>query len=127
MSAIVRAEMPAARLEQIRRRDREATRRRRAIVRGLPDPGLVPDRSMAEKRLKLPEGRPVLGTWVLHGACRGQDPELWFSADPADLQRAQAICARCPVRAQCSAAAEANPERYGVWGGTDRAQAARAS
>jgi WhiB family redox-sensing transcriptional regulator len=80
---------------------------------------------MAERRLRLPEGRPLLGTWVLAGACRGQDPELWFSADPADLQRVQAICARCPVRAQCSAAAEANAERYGVWGGTDRAQAGR--
>jgi WhiB family redox-sensing transcriptional regulator len=67
----------------------------------------------------------VLGTWVLAGACRGQDPELWFSPDPADVAKAQAICARCPVRPECSAAAEANAERYGVWGGTNREQAGR--
>jgi hypothetical protein len=95
---MARAEMPAARLEHIRRRDREATRRRRAIARGLPDPGPVPDWRMAEKRLRLPQGRPLLGTWVLAGACREEDPELWFSADPVGLERAQAICARCPVR-----------------------------
>jgi WhiB family redox-sensing transcriptional regulator len=82
---------------------------------------------MAERRLRLPEGLPVLGTWVLRGACREEDPELWFSANPAGLERAQAICARCPVRSQCSAAAEANAERYGAWGGTDREHAGRAS
>ena len=127
MSAMVRAEMSAARLEHVRRRDREATRRRRTIARGLPDAGPLSDWLMAEKRLRLPKSRPVLGGWVLPGACRSQDPELWFSADPADLERAQAICARCPVRSQCSAAAEANAERYGVWGGTDREHARRAS
>jgi len=127
VSAVVRAQMPAARLEHVRRRDRAATRRRRAIARGLPDPGPMPDWLIAEQRLRLPEGLPLLGTWVLAGACRGQDPELWFSADPAGIQRAQAICARCPVRAQCAAAAEANAERHGVWGGTDRGHAGRAS
>ncbi len=124
---MVRTEMPAAQLEHVRRRDREATRRRRAIARGLPDPGPVPDRVMQDKRLRLPAGRPVLGTWLLRGACPDENPELWFSAGPADLERARAICARCPVRRECSAAAEANAERYGVWGGTDRDQARRAS
>jgi hypothetical protein len=127
VSAMVRAEMPAAQLEHVRRRDREATRRRRAIARGLPDPGPVSDWAMEDKRLRLPQRRPVLGTWVLRGACRDEDPELWFSADPAGRERAQVICARCPVRSQCSAAAQANAERYGVWGGTDRDQARRPS
>jgi len=62
---MVRAEMPAARLEHVRRRDREAPSRRRAIARGLPDPGPVPDWGMQDKRLRLPAGLPVLGTWVL--------------------------------------------------------------
>ena len=124
MSAtVLRADMSAARLEHIRRRDREATRRRRAIARGLPDPGPVPDWRMAEKRLRLPAGWPVLGAWVRGAACRDEDPELWFSPGPADVAKAQAICARCPVRPECSAAAEANAELYGVWGGTDREHA----
>ena len=124
MSAtVLRADMSAARLEHIRRRDREATRRRRAIARGLPDPGPVPDWRMAEKRFRLPEGRPMLGAWVLSAACRDEDPELWFSPDPADVAKARAVCARCPVLSDCSAAAEANAELYGVWGGTDREHA----
>ena len=124
---MLRADLPAAQLEHIRRRDREAARRRRAIAGGLPDPGPVPDWLMAEKRLRLPGGLPVLGTWVLRAACRDEDPELWFSADLADSGRARAICAGCAVRGQCAAAAEANGELYGVWGGTDREQAGRVS
>jgi WhiB family redox-sensing transcriptional regulator len=31
--------------------------------------------------------------------------------------RAKAVCASCPVRAECLDAAIANGERYGVWGG----------
>jgi Transcription factor WhiB len=126
MSAtVLRADMSAAQLERIRRRDREATRRRRVIARGLPDPGPVPDWCMEDRRLRLRVGLPVLGAWVLSAACRDEDPQLWFSPDPADVAKAQAICARCPVRPECSAAAEANAELYGVWGGTDREHAGR--
>src|SRR5258708_6649000 len=104
---MVRTEMPAAQLEHVRRRDREATRRRRAIARGLPPPGRGPAGVRRDRRFGLPAGRPVLGTWLLRGACPDENPELWFSAGPADLERARAICARCPVRRECSAAAEA--------------------
>jgi WhiB family transcriptional regulator, redox-sensing transcriptional regulator len=127
VTAVVRADMPAAQLERIRRRDREATRRRRAIARGLPDPGPVSDLFTADRRLGLPEGLPVLGKWILRAACRDKDPDLWFSTAPADAGKAQAICAWCPVCSQCSAGAEANAELYGVWGGTDRDQARTAS
>jgi Transcription factor WhiB len=129
VTAVVRADLTAAQLEDLRRRDREATRRRRAIARGLSDPGpvRVSDWYLEEQRLRLSEGSPVLGTWILRAACGGEDPELWFSPDLADVSKAQTICARCPVRAQCAAAADANAEPYGVWGGTDREQARRAS
>ena len=128
MSAtVLRADMSAARLEHIRRRDREATRRRRAIARGLPDPGPVPDWCLEDRRLRLRIGLPVLGAWVRSAACRDEEPELWFSPDPSNVATAQAICARCPVRPQCSAAADANAERWGVWAGTDREHAGRAS
>lgn len=108
VTTALRAGMSAAQLERIRRRDREATRRRRAIARGLPEPGPVSDLFVADRRLGLPEGLPVLGKWILRAACRDQDPELWFSAAPADAGKAQAICTGCPVRSQCSAASEAS-------------------
>lgn len=95
----MRADLTAAQLEHVRRRDREATRRRRAIARGLPDPGpvRVADWYLEEERLKLPEGSLVLGTWILRAACGGEDPELWFSPDPTDASKAQTICAvPCP-------------------------------
>jgi hypothetical protein len=31
---------------------------------------------------------------------------------------ARAICAKCPIKAQCLAVALENKERYGMWGGT---------
>jgi WhiB family transcriptional regulator, redox-sensing transcriptional regulator len=126
-AVVLRSDMTQAQLERVRRRDRETTRRRRAIARGLPDPGPVPDWRMEDRKLRLPGSLPVLGSWILGAACRDEDPELWFSSAPDDIATAQAICTGCPVRGHCAVAAEANAELYGVWGGTDRAQARRAS
>jgi WhiB family transcriptional regulator, redox-sensing transcriptional regulator len=50
-------------------------------------------------------------------ACQVNDPDLWFAESPADLERAKALCANCPVRAQCLAGALARHEPWGVWGG----------
>lgn len=36
---------------------------------------------------------------------------------PDDVNRAKAICAVCPVRAQCLAYALVNWEKVGIWGG----------
>lgn len=46
------------------------------------------------------------GDWRHRAACRDVDPELFFpvgSAGPAQVQtaRAKAVCARCPVVAEC--------------------------
>ena len=49
--------------------------------------------------------------------CQVNDPDLWFAESPADLERAKALCAGCPVRAQCLAGALARHEPWGVWGG----------
>ena len=46
-----------------------------------------------------------------------RDPDLWFADDPADLERAKALCAGCPIRRECLAAALAQAEPWGVWGG----------
>jgi len=61
--------------------------------------------------------------WLAHGACRDEDPELFFpitSGGPSARQilAAKAVCARCPVRSDCLRYALDDPHSYGVWGGT---------
>ena len=53
----------------------------------------------------------------LEQPCRIHDPDLWFAESPADLERAKQLCGDCPVRAECLAAALAQRESCGVWGG----------
>jgi WhiB family transcriptional regulator, redox-sensing transcriptional regulator len=49
--------------------------------------------------------------------CQRHDPNLWFAEAPADLDRAKALCAQCPIRLACLAVAIDNAEFAGVWGG----------
>jgi WhiB family transcriptional regulator, redox-sensing transcriptional regulator len=49
--------------------------------------------------------------------CLREDPELWFSEQPADLELAKAHCQSCPRREPCLDGALARREPYGVWGG----------
>jgi WhiB family redox-sensing transcriptional regulator len=49
--------------------------------------------------------------------CRSGDADLWFAESPAELERAKAFCADCPVREACLAGALARREPWGVWGG----------
>lgn len=62
--------------------------------------------------------------WRQSAACRREDPELFFpigsvGAGAAEIQRAKAVCAGCPVRRPCLAFALATGQNYGVWGGYD--------
>jgi WhiB family transcriptional regulator, redox-sensing transcriptional regulator len=49
--------------------------------------------------------------------CQIEDPQLWFSERPADLEQAKTFCAGCPVRESCLAGALRRREYWGVWGG----------
>lgn len=49
--------------------------------------------------------------------CHRNDPDLWFAESPAELERAKALCASCPIRRECLAAALERQEPWGVWGG----------
>ncbi len=49
-------------------------------------------------------------------AC-GTNPDLFFAESPADVARAKELCASCPVRSACLAAALDRAEPWGVWGG----------
>jgi WhiB family redox-sensing transcriptional regulator len=57
--------------------------------------------------------------WQRRGACRrpGVDPDAFFPEKGGSTRAAKAICAGCPVKAQCLAYALANDDRFGVWGG----------
>ena len=46
-----------------------------------------------------------------------REPDLWFAEEPADLELAKSLCAGCPIRRQCLAAALDRAEPWGVWGG----------
>lgn len=56
--------------------------------------------------------------WEDLAACRVEDvADLFFPPRGGSCRPARAICAECPVRSDCLAAAMANDERDGVWGG----------
>jgi WhiB family redox-sensing transcriptional regulator len=42
---------------------------------------------------------------------------LWFSALPADLDLAKALCTTCVIRQMCLDGARKRGEPHGVWGG----------
>jgi WhiB family redox-sensing transcriptional regulator len=53
--------------------------------------------------------------WVKDAACRGMGPELFFPERGEDASTARAVCAGCPVAAEC--AEYGATERFGIWGG----------
>ena len=55
--------------------------------------------------------------WHQHGACRGADPNLFFPERGESVKEAKAVCARCPVRAECLEYALEQPGEIGIWGG----------
>ena len=62
--------------------------------------------------------------WQYDGACRGVDPETFFSPDAERGPRrrareaaAKALCNVCPVVQECLDHALTVREPYGVWGG----------
>jgi WhiB family redox-sensing transcriptional regulator len=60
--------------------------------------------------------------WWSHAACQYSDPDLFFpiaTSGPAleQVSGAKAVCARCPVRADCLRYALAAGPLQGIWGG----------
>ena len=73
---------------------------------------------------RLPGPNADLWDWQLDAACRGADPDVFYHPDAergprrtAREEAAKALCAQCPVRAECLAHALEAREPYGVWGG----------
>nr|WP_272885088.1 WhiB family transcriptional regulator [Corynebacterium phoceense] len=72
----------------------------------------------------MPGPTSELWEWQLHGACRGENSDVFYHPDGergrARAQRenrAKAICSGCPVIELCREHALASAEPYGVWGG----------
>ncbi|KOT47128.1 MULTISPECIES: WhiB family transcriptional regulator [Streptomyces] len=66
--------------------------------------------------------RDAVTAWQTLGACRGEDPDLFFpvgDTDPACAQvaEAKAVCRRCSVMGICKDWALTTGEEHGVWGG----------
>ncbi|GAB3571671.1 WhiB family transcriptional regulator [Amycolatopsis endophytica] len=61
--------------------------------------------------------------WHARAACRDEDPELFFPVSEMgpgarQVARAKAVCASCPVRAECLAYALDAGLDNGIFGGT---------
>ena len=64
--------------------------------------------------------------WDL-AACQSADPDIFFpvsDAGPgqAEIARAKAVCAGCPVRAHCLEYALSTRQAHGVWGGASEGE-----
>lgn len=55
--------------------------------------------------------------WMADGLCNLYPDVSWFPERGQDAAAAKAVCARCPVSAQCLAYALEHEER-GIWAGT---------
>ena len=66
--------------------------------------------------------RELRRSWRYLAICRSEDPELFHPvsqsgpAYAAQVEKAKAVCRRCPVRAECLSEALASPQ-FGIWGG----------
>src|SRR5262249_48418650 len=69
--------------------------------------------------------------WQDAAACRGKDIVLFFGPDGERQperenreRKAKAVCASCPVQAECLNYAVSRPEKYGTWGGLNEGERA---
>jgi len=66
-----------------------------------------------------------LSDWHSQAACRGTDPEIFYSDQPEQMSQAMQLCRACPVRGACLDTAMAHREFDGIWGGVPEAQRRR--
>jgi WhiB family redox-sensing transcriptional regulator len=69
-------------------------------------------------------GRQERACWRESAACRFLETELFFPIGKtglavAEIERAKAVCADCPVRQPCLTFALDTHQGYGIWGGYD--------
>lgn len=67
----------------------------------------------------------LIVTVHVRSACAGLDPALWYPDSGHTAAAGRAICAACPVLAQCLELALATREKEGCWGGAAQRQRRR--
>ena len=55
--------------------------------------------------------------WSARAACKGLDPTIFYPPTDEEADDAKAVCAACPVQAECLEHALELREKNGVWGG----------
>ena len=55
--------------------------------------------------------------WMVHAACTGADPDLFFGEAGSPSKEAKEVCRGCEVRIDCLEYALQNGEKFGIWGG----------
>jgi WhiB family transcriptional regulator, redox-sensing transcriptional regulator len=81
---------------------------------------VIANRRTAARAVSLSEvlGIDVQATaWMRDGLCAQTDPEAFYPDEYSDVGPAKAVCAVCPVLAECRAYALETGQRFGVWGG----------
>ena len=58
-----------------------------------------------------------MAAWRERAACRGMPTGLFYPPPGVPGGVALAVCARCPVRAECDDEAVESGEEFGIWGG----------
>jgi WhiB family redox-sensing transcriptional regulator len=64
-------------------------------------------------------GRPA---WQARALCRAVGVDIFFKGAGESTDQARALCAACPTRAECLAAALEDVDTRGIWGGTSERQ-----
>jgi WhiB family redox-sensing transcriptional regulator len=80
----------------------------------------IADAPSAPVILRLVAARTGPRRWQDEAACQYTDPDAFFPEKGEANKQAKAVCAGCPVRAECLAYAlehSATVGRFGVWGG----------
>jgi len=73
------------------------------------------------------ESADFLAPWRRQARCNNAPPDLFFPETEEDAATAKAICAQCPVLAECRSWILEHPENTGVWAGTTEQERAAAA
>jgi WhiB family transcriptional regulator, redox-sensing transcriptional regulator len=98
----------------------------RALARGASRDGMRKTGELADTTADIDHAALYVAasaSWMPLGACREEDPELFFpvgSRGPAlsQVMAARAVCGRCPVRRECLSYALRAGQHDGIWGGS---------
>ena len=82
---------------------------------------------------KLPKPLEENYRWQEQGACRKQDPELFFLSENSrggiknkQIVMAKKVCGTCPVINECLEFAIETEQNFGIWGGLSEDEIATA-